>query len=237
MQRTTTDRQTLPNEASGRQSQGSSITLPEPLAEGGPAPSPSGRREVVVCCEGFGAFPGGGWFVEVSFVEWNHGGYSVFVRTDEDCVEDQERASRVATVDKPLTWRRVLQTVRRNEWLRIADDTSKVRVEGLEPWQRDVIVDALLRDGISGDGRLAPFFLGLPDQDLQLLHDRLGGLCSAKARRLLSDLARAVRRAGLRKKSLEDIARLVGRDDPWDLTALTAAVQSACESLQRSQSQ
>jgi hypothetical protein len=79
------------------------------------APPP---REIVVYCEGFGAGPGCGWFVEVSFVEWNHGGFSVFLRTDEDAfgdgypvedtleqdgTDDPERARRVSRPSRNLS--------------------------------------------------------------------------------------------------------------------------------------
>ena len=205
---------------------------------GSVAPSAS-PREIVVYCEGFGAGPGCGWFVEVSFVEWNHGGFSVFLRTDEDAFEedypeegnlaeeytdDPGRARRVATVEKPLTWRRVLQMLRRLKCLRIADDSADIGVQGMEPWQRDVVTNALLRGSATGPGNLTSFFSGLPDEDLRSLHARFGGLFSEEASEVLPDLADAVLGAGLRKTSLPKIAQLVGVEDPWDLRVLTDAV-------------
>jgi len=209
------------------------------MTKSGPVTPSAAPREIVVYCEGFGAGPGCGWFVEVSFVEWKHGGFSVFLRTDEDAFEDDyseedtldeehkdgpERARRVATVEKPLTWRRVLQMLRRLKCLRIADDSADIRVQGLAPWQRDVIVDAMIRRGMSGNGSLTSFFSGLPDDDLESLHDRFGGLLSEEASELLPDLADAVLGAGLRKTSLQKIAQLVGVEDPSDLRVLTDAV-------------
>jgi len=103
---------------------------------------------------------------------------------------------------------------------------ADIRVQGLEPWRRDVIVDAMIRGGISGDGSLTFFLSGLPDEDLQSLHGRFGGLLSEEANEVLTELAEAVRRAGFRKKSLAQIAQLARADDPCDLRALTDAVMA-----------
>jgi hypothetical protein len=114
--------------------------------------------------------------------------------------------------------------LRRLKCLRIADDSADIRVQGLEPWQRDVIVDALLRGGTVRRGSLTSFFSGLPDEDLRSLHERLGGLLSEEANEVLHELADAVLGAGFRKTSFQKIAQFVGVEDPWDLRVLTAAV-------------
>ena len=218
-------------------SRGESTPGPRPgvPSKRGPAAPPRPPREIVVYCEGFGAGPGCGWFVEVLFVELNHGGFSVFLRTDEDTFEDDTldednddptRARRIATIEKPLTWRRVLLFLLRREYLMISDDSVRFKTRGLKRWQSDVIAGAMMRDGARGVDALTSFLSGLPDGDLQSLHDRFGGLRSRKASKVLPELADAVRGSGLRKKSLQKIAELVGVADPWDLSALTQAVEA-----------
>lgn len=213
-------------------------------AEQSPVAPPAPPREIVVYCEGFGAGPGCGWFIEASFVELNQGGFSVFLRTDEDLYEDDSvevgalgedaldnetsdgsmRARRIATIKKPLTWRRVLQFASRRACLRITDEGADIQIRGVEPWQRDVIASAMIRGNARRTDSLASFLSGLPDEDLQSLHDRFGGLLSEEAHEVLPELADWVLHAELEGKSLREIVQLVGVADPWEFDVLTEAV-------------
>ena len=199
-------------------------------------------REVVIYCEGFGAGPGGGWFLELTFLALNEGGFSVFLRCDgtldDELVEDAEvdelfdddgdsyeevRAVRIATVNRHLTWRRALRFARGLDSIRLGgDDASEVRVSGVEVWQEAVLSHGLLRN--AGGANLSKFFSDLPDGDLLELHRRLGGLLSEKASKVLPGLAKALRGTDLRRKSLRQLAAIVGVEDPWNLRGLTVAV-------------
>jgi hypothetical protein len=212
-------------------------------------------REIVVYCEGFGAGAGLGWFTEVSFVEWSHGGYSVFLRTDEDPYDEGSmdddgleedsldagtedaptRGRQIATVKEPLTWRRVLRFASRRRCLRISDDSADIRVDGVEPYQRDVITSAMMRNYTRGRRNLSSFLSGLPDDDLRSLHGWCGGLLSEKADEVLPGLAGLVLQAGLKGKSFQELAELVGITGPWDLEVLMGALHSHGEAANKSE--
>jgi hypothetical protein len=187
-------------------------------------------REIVVYCEGFGAGPGMGWFVELSFVE-NNGGFSVFKRTDEDPVEEESGDAptpgrRLATVHEPLTWKQVVQFVSRRKSVKIYDDSGSVEVRGVEPWQCDVIASALYRRGFTS------FLLGLPDDEIRALHGRFEGLLSEEADETLTELAEGVEEAGLLGKSVVEVAEFVGVSDPCSFESLVSAIRPFRDAMQ-----
>lgn len=185
-------------------------------------------REIEVYCEGFGAGPGCGWFLRLTFTASEGGGYAVFLSTDvedldEDSADDesgeqQERGRLIAQLTEPLTWREVARFVASRESLQIYDDGASFTVEGLQPWQGDAIAVAMLRPDLEW------FLAGLPEEELELLHERFENLTSEEVLTLLEELAWSVDQAGLQDKSLCQIATDAGVQDLCDLEALTEAL-------------
>ncbi len=182
------------------------------------------QREFVIHMEGFGSGPGCGWFVQFVFLGLHGGGYSVFRRCDgvfeeeesfgdaewEDYGEEEVTvARRVATDPRELTWRRALEYALRDGAVRAGRaDQPLIRLKGGTAWQRAVMKHALRRD--RRKPYLWAFFRGREDAELELLHEALGGLTSARALRRLAELKRALREAGLEKVRLERAAELAG---------------------------
>jgi hypothetical protein len=191
---------------------------------------------------GFGAGPGCDWYIELTFLPVSDG-FCVFRRSsgtideeweeanpgtadvyDEDGNwEAEQSATRIASLNQPLTWRRALHFVRRLECVQAGyEDVSSLRVRGLAPWQRTVFRMALDRRArVPG---LLRFYLRLADEDLKGLHQRLGGLRSKMAKDTVPVLAGAIRAARLNGRTLREIAEIASAPDPWDPESLAAAV-------------
>lgn len=196
------------------------------------------QREFVIYLEGFGAGPGCGWFVELVFLGLNGGGYSVFKRADgtdeeEDSLGDTEWeddgeeeamvARRVATVARELTWRQAVGYALRDRAVRAGrNDDPTVRLKGGTAWQRAVMRHALRRD--RRKPYLWAFFRAREDEELEMLHEALGGLTSARALRRLAALERALRGAGLEKARLARAAEMAGVE-ARDVEGLTAGLE------------
>lgn len=213
--------------------------MPNLNESSGPLGPPVAPAEIVIYCEGFGAGPGCGWFVEVTFLSLNEGGYSVFRHSD-GTVDDEDdelswenpRSRRIATLEGPLDWRSALRFAGRMNCLRLgAKDASDIQISGAQPLEEAAMTHCLTRGG--GARSLISFLCKLSDQDLQALHEQFGGLNSSKARKLLPALAGAARSAKLRKPSLQKIARLVGIEHPWDLELLAEGFRSAATRSKR----
>lgn len=202
---------------------------------------PGTPRQIIVHCEGYGAGPGLGWWYYAYFVEMKPDTFSIFLEADLDCSvyelfdlpepeepeepdwdnwEEPERvAVRVKTVNEPLTWRQVLRFLLRTDYLHGFEADATVEVDGAEPWEADLIRHLLVRP------RLARFIRTLPDEELIELHARTGGLKNELNRKRLRRLAEALSKAGLEKQPLRQLAELAGAPDPFDIPALTRALQ------------
>jgi hypothetical protein len=172
-------------------------------------------REIIIRAAG----PARPWiiWVELVFIEWSKTSYSVDARTAE--------AADSGTVQSPglmpripgrLNWRMVLQFVRSHDLANVSGIAlHEIAIHGVQPWQGDVIVAAMLRLST-----IIPFLSRLSDKELKALHDRLGGFLSEESLRLLNGLAAAA--SSLGRRSLANIAQLVGSPDPMDARRLAA---------------
>ena len=151
-------------------------------------------REIVIQYEGLPE-TGFGWF-ELVFLEWNGGGYSIYRRSDEDW--GSESATRAANRTGRLNWRAVYRFLRGYPKAQVPlYGDPKVVVDGVEAWQRELIVRVLMR-GATFD----PVPQDLSDKDLKYLYERLGGFQSDDATSLLYSLGTSKCRKWLRRKSL-----------------------------------
>jgi hypothetical protein len=180
----------------------------EPSESGGHKP-----REIVIRAAG-PSKPFIVW-VELVFIERSKTSYSVYARTG-DAVGGVIAQSPGLTPRTSgwLRWRSVLDFVRSHDLADVSGvPLQEVAISGVQPWQRDVITAVMLR--LSA---IVPFLSRLSDKELKSLHERLGGFLSEESPRLLNPLAAATRPLG--RRSLANIAQLVGSPDPMDAGGL-----------------
>jgi len=192
------------------------ISSPDPRARETRPPS-----EIVVSCEVSGSV----WFLEVTFVEWGQGGFSVFVRRDNNRRNDAVASRRIANLKGALTWRRVLHFIRRTKSLGVGSAArAGIRVTGVEPWQQELIAGTMARIGDQQAVRFSTLLATLPDRRLELLHGGLSSFSSDLTKDLLSHLLRGLKLAGYKgRRSLPQIASAFGVADSGDLVGLLNA--------------
>jgi hypothetical protein len=111
-------------------------------------------------------------------------------------------------------WRAVLEFVRSHDLANLSGiRLDEIAIPGVQPWQRDVIAAAMLR--LSA---IVPFLSRLSDKELRTLHERMGGFLAEESLRLLNRLAATTRPLG--RRSLANIAQIVGSPDPMDADRL-----------------
>jgi hypothetical protein len=188
----------------------------------GEAPGERPLGEIVVSCEGLGS----GWFLETTFVEWSHGGFSAFVRRGNNGPNDAAASRRIATLKGTLTWRRVLHFIRRTKSLGVGSVArANMHITGVEPWAEELIAGVMARIGDQQAVRCSTLLTTLSDSRLERLHHGLAGLSSDLARDLLHHLVRGLKTAGYKgRMSLPQIASTFGVADPGDLVALLEAI-------------
>jgi hypothetical protein len=155
------------------------------------------------------------WWKETIFLEIDQL-IEVFRRTDE-----KVKLRRIRSLAGPLTWRAVARYVTGIRSMKIYDDCATTVVEGVKPWQQDVIVASM-----APEGYLARFLRELPEPDLEVLHRRFRGLLSAETQEVLEPLAEAICGAGLLGRGMKDIAATVGMGSTRNLERLTEAVEA-----------
>jgi hypothetical protein len=183
--------------------------------DAGTLPQPGGHqpREIVIRCAG----PSKRWFIwlELIFIEWSKTSYSVYARTGQAVPGNAESSGLMPPVSGRLSWREVLQFVQSHNVAVSPSDPQPIDIYGVRPRQRDVIAAAMMRLPT-----IVPFLARLPENELRLLHERLGGFLSQKSIHLLSRLAAVTSDLFVAHKSLTEIAQLVGSSDPLDVARL-----------------
>ena len=186
-----------------------------PCTDAGTLPQPGGHepREIVIRCAG----PSKPWIIwlELIFIEWSKTSYSVYASTSGAVSGDAESSGLMPPVSGRLNWRRVLQFVQSHNAAVSPSDPQPIDIYGVRPWQRDVIDAAMMRIST-----MVPFLARLPENELRLLHERLGGFLSQKSIHLLSRLAAVTCGLLVAHKSLTEITQLVGSSDPLDVARL-----------------
>ena len=182
----------------------------------GPAPQPNGDkpREIVIRCAG----PSKPWIIwlEIVFIEWSRTSYSVYARSGEAVPGGAVSLGLLPRTAGRLSWREVLKFVQSHDLTAISgSDRQPIDIYGVRPWQRDIIAAAMMR--LSA---IIPFLARLPESELRLLHERLGGFLSRTSIHLLSRLAAVTGGPLLARESLTGIAQLVGSSDPLDAARL-----------------
>jgi hypothetical protein len=161
-------------------------------------------REIVIRCAG----PSKPWIIwlEIVFIEWSKTSFSVYVRTGEAVPGGAESPGLMPLTPGRLSRRQVLKFVQLHDLVTVSgSDPQPIDIYGVEPWQRDVIVAAMLRLST-----IVPLLSSLSDHELSSLHDRLGGFQSDESIDLLSRLAAVAQGPSLARKSLADIAQAGG---------------------------
>jgi hypothetical protein len=186
------------------------------------APQPGGHppREIVIRCAG----PSKPWIIwlEIVFIEWSKRSFSVYARTGEAVPSGAVSLGLLPRTATRLSWREVLQFVQSHDLAAISgSDPEPIDIYGVRPWQRDIIAAAMMR--LSG---IVAFLARLPENELRSLHERLGGFLSEGSIHLLSRLAAVASGPLLVRKSLTEIAQLVGSPDPLDLARLAEDCQA-----------
>jgi hypothetical protein len=183
--------------------------------DAGTPPQPGGHppREIVIRCAG----PSKPWFIwlELIFIEWSKTSYSVYARTGGAVPGNAESSGLMPPVSGRLNWREVLQFVQSHNTAVSPSDPRPIDIYGVRPWQRDVIAAAMMRLST-----MVPFLARLPEKELRLLHERLGGFLSQRSIHLLSRLAAVTSGLLVGHKSLTGIAQLVGSSDSLDIARL-----------------
>jgi hypothetical protein len=154
-------------------------------------------------------------WLEVVFIEWSRASYSVYVRTGEAVPGLAESPGLLPRTPGRLSWRKVLRFVQSNDLTAISErDPQPIDIRGVEPWQREVLLAAMLRLSI------VPLLAKIPEEELGALYDRLGGFLSTESLGQLRRLTLATASPLFARKSLAKIAQLVGSSDPLDTTRL-----------------
>jgi hypothetical protein len=183
--------------------------------DAGTLPQPGGHRprEIVIRCAG----PSKPWIIwlELIFIEWSKTSYSVYARTGEAVPGNAESSSLMPPVSGRLSWREVLQFAQSHNVAVSPSDPQPIDIHGVRPWQRDVIATAMMRLPT-----IVHFLARLSENELRLLHQRLGGFLSQRSIHLLSRLAAVTSDLFVAHKSLTEIAQLVGSSDPLDAARL-----------------
>jgi hypothetical protein len=166
-------------------------------------------REIII--RAAGPFKPGIIWLELVFIEWSKTSYSVHTRTGEaDGSITEQPPGLVPRIPGRLSWRAVLEFVRFHDLADVSGiPLQEITISGVQPWQGDIIAAAMQRLD-----RIVPFLSRLSDKELRALHDRLGGFLSEESLRLLNGLAAAT--SSLGRRSLANIAQLVGSLDPMD---------------------
>ena len=141
--------------------------------DAGTSPQPGGHkpREIVVRCAG----PSKPWIIwlELIFIEWSKTSYSVYASTGGAVPGNAESSGLMPPVSGRLNWRRVLQFVQSHNAAVSPSDPQPIDIYGVRPWQRDIIAAAMMRLPT-----IVPFLARLPENELRLLHEQLGGFLS-----------------------------------------------------------
>jgi hypothetical protein len=170
-------------------------------------------REIIIRTAG----PSKPWIIwlKLVFIEWSKTSFSVYAQTGE--AADRGTAQSPGLMPPApgrLNWRTVLKFVRSHDLADVSRiPLDEVVIAGVQPWQRDVITAAMRHLST-----IVPFLSRLSDNELKSLHDRLGGFLSEESLRLLNRLSAATRPLG--RRSLANIAQLVGSPDPMDAAKL-----------------
>lgn len=130
------------------------------------------QRELIIRADGPGHGPVPAWFLEIAFLAWNNGTYSVYLRRGNGD-NPPTRPHQTATLPGPLTWRRALRHLRENR-NRLAIGRShrhSVSVLGVPSWQEDFFAGTLASIGDTKELRRLRLLTTLPDHTLASLDE------------------------------------------------------------------
>lgn len=116
-------------------------------------------------------------FFDVEFRQLSRG-FSVWSCDSES--EDPEKPSglkKVGSSNKPLNWRSVCEFLFKNQDLHVGGFWDSVNVSGVEPWAKDFVKCAFVRDEDLSDYRepIVELLMGFEDDEVREVLDQLGG--------------------------------------------------------------